>query len=331
MSNTPIDFVVPWVDSSDPLWQESFAMHSKDAGLNTDFTAKRYRDWELFKYWFRGVEKNAPWVNKVHLITNGQHPDWLNLDHPKLNLINHEDYIPSEYLPVFSANPIELNIHRIKGLAEHFVYFNDDMFIKAAIKKEQFFKKGLPRDASVMNILDGKGISKIIINSVGILNEHFDKKQSVNSKPLNWFNLKYGKQVFRSALLLPWTQFSGFYDYHLPNPFLKSTFEEVWGCESDKLSATTARKFRHDLDINQYLFRYWQLAKNNFIPIAKHKLGDFYMVGDIPLDTIINSIKSSEKPLICLNDHDPEDLEHTIQELKKAFDTVFPEKSSFEL
>lgn len=331
MKNFPIDFVVLWVDSSDLSWQKDFEKYSKEAGLNTDFSAKRYRDWKLFKYWFRGIDQYAPWVNKVHLITNGQYPKWLNIDHPKLNLVSHKDYIDKKYLPVFSSHPIELNIHRIKDLAEHFVYFNDDIFIKAPVKREQFFKRGLPCDSSIMNILDGKGISNIIANGVAIVNEHFNKKDSLKHKPLNWFNPKYGKQVIRSLLLMPWTQFSGFYDYHLPNAYLKSTLAEVWEKEYEKLSETTARKFRSSLDVNQYVFRYWQLAKNNFIPIAKQELGDFYMVGDIPLDTIINSITSSEKPLVCLNDHDPENLEHTIQELKKAFDTVFPEKSSFEL
>lgn len=331
MSDYPIDFVVPWVDSSDLVWKKDFEKYSKEAGLNIDLSEKRYRDWDLFKYWFRGVEKYAPWVNRIHLITNGQNPKWLDLDHPKLNLVHHKDYIPEEHLPVFSSHPIELNIHRIESLTEHFVYFNDDIFIKAPVNREQFFKQNLPCDSSVMNILDGKGISNIVANGVAIVNEHYDKRESLKQKPLNWFNPKYGKQVLRSILLMPWTQFSGFYDYHLPNAYLKSTLEEVWAHESEKLSSTTARKFRSSLDVSQYVFRYWQLAKNNFIPIAKQELGDIYMVGEMPLDKIIKGIKSSKKPLICLNDHDPEDLDHTIQQIKRAFDTVLSEKSSFEL
>jgi len=331
MKNYPIDFVVPWVDSNDPSWQKNFKKYSEEAGLNTDFSEKRYRDWDLFKYWFRGVENYAPWVNKIHLITNGQFPEWLKLEHPKLNFVCHEDYIPSEHLPIFSSHPIELNMHRIDGLAEQFVYFNDDMFIKAPISREMFFKNHLPCDSSVMHILDGKGISNIMANGVAIVNEHFDKRDSLKYKPSNWVSPKYGKQVIRSLLLMPWTQFSGFYDYHLPNAYLKSTLEEVWANESEKLSDTTARKFRSSLDVSQYVFRYWQLAKNNFIPIGKHKIGDFYMVGVVPLDEIIKSIKSPEKPIVCLNDHDPQNFEHTVQTIKNAFDEIFPEKSSFEL
>lgn len=331
MSNPSIDFVVPWLDSTDPEWQKDFQEHQSKSGKYEDATDKRYRDWELFKYWFRGVDKYTPWVNKVHLITNGQYPKWLNVEHPKLNLVRHEDYMDSDDLPVFSSHPIELNMHRIKGLSEHFVYFNDDMFIKAPIKKSQFFKNGLPRDSSVLNVSNGTGIAKIIINNISIINEHFNKKEVVRLKPLNWFNPKYGKQIFRSILLSPWTKFTGFYDYHLPNAYLRSTLEEVWEKEFEKLKETSARKFRHDLDVNQYLFRYWQLSSNNFLPIAKHNLGDFYMVGKDSLSIITNSIESSKKPIICLNDHDPENLEDVIKVLKDSFEKKFPNKSSFEI
>lgn len=330
MYNYPIDFVVPWVDSSDPVWKEQFLQHRKDAGIYTDISENRYRDWDLFKYWFRGVEKYAPWINKVHLITNGQHPEWLNLDHPKLNLVHHKDYMPAEFLPTFSSHPIELNIHRIEGLSEHFVYFNDDIFIKAATSKEMFFKNGLPCDSGVMQALSGTGFSKILMNGIAITNKNFSKTNTLRKYPLKWFNPKYGKQVFRSFLLIPWKQFTGFYDYHLPNAYLKSTFQEVWQNEYATLTETSLRKFRHDLDVNQYVFRYWQLADNKFTAISKYKLGDTCLVGVDPLNLALDYINSNKKPLVCLNDHDPKDLEIIIEELKKAFDCKFPSKSSFE-
>ena len=80
------------------------------------------------QYWFRGVGKFAPWVNRIHFITYGHLPPWLNVDHPKINIVRHTDYIPKKYLPTFNSHVIELNIHRIEGLANCFVYFNDDTF-----------------------------------------------------------------------------------------------------------------------------------------------------------------------------------------------------------
>lgn len=116
-----MDFVQLWVDSNDTEWQAEFKLYA--AINNGDKRDVRYRDWENLKYWFRGIEKFAPWVERVHLVTCGHYPDWLNLNCPKLNFVRHSDFIPSSWLPTFNVNTIELNLHRIKGLAEDFVFF----------------------------------------------------------------------------------------------------------------------------------------------------------------------------------------------------------------
>ena len=123
-----IDFVMIWVDGGDIEWRKE---KNKYAGLPDDEINGeiRFRDWDNLKYWFRGVEKFAPWVNNVYFVTCGHYPKWLNLDCPKLKFVKHEDYIPKEYLPTFSANPIEINLHRIEGLSEKFVYFNDWRYV----------------------------------------------------------------------------------------------------------------------------------------------------------------------------------------------------------
>ena len=68
------------------------------------------------------MEQYAPWVNKVYLVTNGTFPEWVNAECPKLVLVRHEDYIPEKFLPTFSSHTIELNMDKIPGLSEHFVY-----------------------------------------------------------------------------------------------------------------------------------------------------------------------------------------------------------------
>jgi len=331
MQNYPIDFVVPWLDSTDPEWQKSLKKYKSNSGIYEDATDKRYRDWGLFRYWFRGVEKYAPWVNKVHLITCGHYPEWLDLDHPKLNFVRHEDYIPKEFLPVFNVNPIEINLHRIESLSEHFVYFNDDIFMKAPLDKSWFFKDGLPCDSGVMSALSGSGFTRMVMNSNVIANKYKVKREVLKQKPLKWFNLKYKKQLIFNILLLPWGEFTGFYDYHLANAYLKSTFTEVWEKEEELLLNTSARKFRHDLDLNQAVFRNWQLVNNNFHPVNKHLLGDFCLVGKTPFNEVLSKLNSSKKPIICLNDHDPENLDYVIEQLVSSFEKIFPNKSSFEI
>lgn len=92
-----IDFVLPWVDGSDKDW---IALKNKyKAAVNGELSHDpeanadcRYRDYGLLKYWFRGVERFAPWVNRVFFVTCGQKPDWLDESNPKLRLVNHTDY-----------------------------------------------------------------------------------------------------------------------------------------------------------------------------------------------------------------------------------------------
>ena len=113
----------------------------------------RFREMNIFRYWFRAVERYAPWVNKVFLVTNGKFPDWINPDNPKLVLVKHEDYIPEEYLPTFNSCTIELHLHRIKDLSEHFVYFNDDIMLNGLVSPDYFFKNELPCDLLIRNLL----------------------------------------------------------------------------------------------------------------------------------------------------------------------------------
>ena len=180
-----MDFVLIWVDGGDEEWLKEKAKYS---GTPVDNAAARFRDWGLLKYWFRGVEQFAPWVDKIHFVTCGHTPAWLNLDHPKINFVRHSDYIPTKYLPTFNSHTIELNLHRIKDLSEEFVYFNDDMFLVAPAKPTDFFRNGLPCDEASMQFLLPKryNISKSIDgHNMGVLNRNFSKKKSVRSA-LTW-------------------------------------------------------------------------------------------------------------------------------------------------
>lgn len=74
LNNTEgIDFVITWVDGSDPAWQQEKRKTLEACGLKSaaDDRKERYRDWDNLQYWFRGVEQLAPWVRKVHFVTWG--------------------------------------------------------------------------------------------------------------------------------------------------------------------------------------------------------------------------------------------------------------------
>ena len=325
-----IDLVVPWVDGNDPQWQKDKA---EALGQEGDQRVIRYRDWGWMKYWFRAVEKNMPWIRKVHFITYGHLPEGIKTDHPKLHIVNHKDYIPAEYLPTFNADVIEMNIFRIEGLAEHFIYANDDTFFLRPLKPELFFRKGLPADAAIHNVFQFHSrdlIFSLITNDLLILNEEFSKREVMKKHPGKWFHPSYGFSVFKNLYLAPITYFTGFMDPHLPNCFLKSTFEEAYAKYPERFETTFSHKLRNRDDVNQWLCRYWQFATGKFVP--RHPIsGAFLSIGKDD-EKICSILQRRAKPMVCLSDDDVNvDFEKEKQLLTPYFERIFPEKSSFEI
>lgn len=333
MEKEIIDFVIIWVDGNDPEWRKEKEKYEPNT-QDVDSRNIRYRDWDNLQYWFRGVEKFAPWVNKIHFVTWGHLPKWLNTSHPKLNIVKHSDYIPEEYLPTFSANPIEDNLFRIKDLAENFVFFNDDMFLIRPVKQKDFFYKGLPCDAALLNANISHRENKNHIESANmdIINDYFDKNTVIKQNFFKWFNIKYGTDIIRTICLLPWKQFPGILNQHLPNSYKKSTFEEVWQKEFKVLDETSKHKFRYALDVNQWLFQDWQIASGNFHPRSS-KIGRTYALCDDEEYNakVYEKIRKQKYKMICVNDMVQEkDFEEVKKELQNTLDQLLPDKSSFE-
>ena len=330
-----IDFVITWVDGGDPEWikEKNSYLGVETTSDAIDASASRYRDWGTLKYLFRGIEKYAPWVHRVYLITNGQCPDWLNLDNEKVRLVSHSEYMPEEYLPTFSSHPIELNLHRIEGLSEQFVLFNDDTFITDYVQPEDFFNDGLPCDSAVISPIiagDESNFAHILINNIRLINMNFDKKKTIKKNFTKFFNPKYGKDVLRTAFMQPWKEFVGFFNPHLPNSFLKSTYREVWEKCYEEMNSTSLRKFRnHFFDVNPWLIRYWQLAGGRFVP-RKTSFGKRFDYGKDD-KALYKALINHRYKLVCLNDGTRDfDIDKAIKRTRAAFNRILSEKSSFE-
>lgn len=330
-TNNEIDIILTWVDGNDPTWRaryEKYAPIVKDG----DKRVIRFRDWELLHYWFRSIETFAPWVRKIHFITSGEKPEWLNTDHPKLNWVKHEDFIPEEYLPTFNINTIETNFHRIKDLAEQFIFFNDDMFLTNNVTPDFFFKNGLPCDFAVLDPIFPEAYPEIYVNAILILNRHFDKKKVMKQHWKKWYNIKYGKYLPKTILLSPWIKFPGMLGAHLPQPFKKATYIEVWEAEPEILHQTGLAKFRSHTNVNQWLFKFWNLAKGEFIPSRILQTGQSYDILDETIDEICSVISNRTHKQICINDMvEIEDFEQFKSRIQEAFEKNLPTKSSFEL
>lgn len=331
-----IDFVIAWVDGSDENWRKEKESCKADLKVTrqTDSSENRYRDWDNLQYWFRAVERYAPWVNKIYFVTWGHIPSWLNVSHPKLVLVNHADYIPKQYLPTFSANPIELNLHRIIGLSEQFVYFNDDMFLTKPVQPEDFFVDGLPKDccieSAVMQDDYENPFAHILLNSCALINMNFNKRVVVKKQWKKWFSPVYGMAVLRNFLMYPYRQFSSFKFFHIPSAFLKSSFQEMWKLEPEILDEVCHNKFRSSFDVNQYMMKYYQFVTGKFVPQSP-KAGKFFIPGRDADSDIIDAIQHRKYQMICINDDGREkNFEEIKAKIIDSFQMVFPEKSDFE-
>lgn len=325
-----IDFVIIWVDNTDPQWQAE-RMKYTDEDTSTLYMNKndcRYRDWGTLKYWFRSVEQYAPWVRKIHFVTCGHYPDWLNLEQPKLHFVKHSDFIPSEYLPTFSSVPIELNLHRIEGLAEKFVYFNDDVFVVASVEPTDFFLKGLPRDVAIRKFPNIYDIGHIELNCINIINKEFSFSHQFKSNLFKWMNYRYGIRCLQNLFFLPYGDFTGVFNAHVANAYNKMTFTEVWAKYGNKLHQTCQHRFRTQMDVSQWVFKYWQLVSGSFYPqwINYSKFIEIYNTEEIR-----KVLKQKKTKQICLNDCESiNDIKLLKDKIIGIFQEVFPEKSSYE-
>lgn len=325
----PIDIVIPWVDGNDLEWQKRKKNYSGD--MTSGDNVHRFRDMNNLQYIFRGIEQYASWVNNVYFITEGHLPEWLNTNYEKLKIIKHEEYIPSEYLPTFSSHVIELNLHRIEGLSEHFIYFNDDTYLINETNREDFFYKGKPCDEALLNVHCYETKFMQILTpfiNVGVINKYFNMKETMKQSRRIWYSPRYGIQVLRNIYLLPCPRFPGFRMNHLPTSFLKSYFEKVWSLEEEILVTTCNNRFRNKLDVNQWLIKLFQIMEGNIEP-RSGKIGINAKIDDV---NICDHIKGNKYKMICINDIDvdEEKFENYVNTINKELHTKLGKKSNYE-
>lgn len=294
----------------------------------------RFRDWGLMRYWFRGVCASMPWVRKIHFVTYGHVPDWLNTAHPKLRVVRHSDFMPPEALPTFNSCAIEMCLDRIPDLAENFIYFNDDMFVLAPLAESDFFEDGLPRDFAAFDIVRfaPDAIGELVAQNIKWVNAFFPAKE-VYSR--NFKKLVSARNGIKCAIknFLAMKMFRGaipnFYNPHLPAALMKRTFAEVREKCGEIVAETTACRLREDWNVSHWLVRNWQLAKGDYVP--RRFLGKYWQADGANTDEICRCVATRGVPMVCINDS-PQlcDSEPAAAKLRDAFEAVFPEKCEFE-
>lgn len=328
-----IDFVITWVDMNDPQWQTEFSKYSHHYDKSENGVSKaRFRDNGLLRYWFRGVEKFAPWVRKIHFVTCGQKPEWLDEKNPKINLVNHKDFIPLQFLPTFNSVVIERYMHEIPGLSEHFVYFNDDFFIINNVSQERFFKNGLPCDIAVMDYNPSWSQWYVTIkNNIRLINQHFDKKEVMARWHDKWFAQCYGSKMRWNHILKYYNKFITLAVPHNAQPYLKSTFEDVWSAVGNELTATSSNRFRKSTDYTPELFRTWQICQGNFEPYNTYRDTKMFPLM-LRFRQAVEAITNQSYSLICLNDNAHiRNYDRVMDGICAAFQQILPARSSFEI
>lgn len=326
----PIDVVITWVDESDKKWYEK---KNKFLGkIKGDSSEARYRDYGTLKYVFRSIEKNAPWINKIFFVTDHQTPTWLETDSSKLVLVNHEDFIDKKCLPTFNSNVIDLFFDQIPNLSEHFIYFNDDMFLNKKTKATDFFDhKGNPRDTLGLNIIMPiEDFDHIHANNMELVNKQFQKFSVIKRFPLKFFNIQNFEWNLLTLLQLPWPRFSRFYDSHVPLSYRKSAITTVLNDFPQIREKTMNNRFRSKNDYSLWIVRYFQMMAGKFTPRSAH-FGKRYGLKEVK--KIIQDLTKEKHALICINDsQDLADDEYTVSTaaINAAFKEKFEKKCSFE-
>ena len=333
-SNDKIDLVILWVDGSDPNWlkeKNKYSLKKEDISNQIN----RYRDWGLLKYWFRGVEKYAPWVNKIHFVTWGHLPEWLDTNNPKINIVKHEDIIPKEYLPTFNSNVIQFYLNRIEGLSDRFIMFDDDQFIINKVSPKDFYDGNRICDNYIESVFHisilGDVYPHSLLNNIQCINKYYNKKAFYKKNFLKIYSPKNGiKLNFKTLLTSGYNNFIGIYSHHICQAYTKKHYELFWKYCEKELKECSNNKFRNYNDLTTFLVRYIALVEGDFVPRSINFGKRFELSENNQI--IISNIINQKYKVICMNDSNLTiDINKTKQELIEAFNKILPEKSSYEI
>ncbi len=279
--------------------------------------------------WKRGDEPYYPINDEKNnaMFAKYQEEAEKNVEHPKLRWITHKEFMPEEYLPTYNSAAIELNLHRIEGLSENYLYFNDDVYLIRDSQPSDFYKNGQPKLFAVYDALvPWSAYTNTYYKNVELIYCHFPNKKALKSSPWKFFNYRYGHLVLKNLLLLPWGP-TGYVNNHLATPMKKSTLANLWQIEGETLDRTSRNKIRnYEVDVNQYICQYWHIESNQFYPISKN-FGETINLHQI--DRLESIFKDKHKKLLCVND-EVDFKEENIIRFKEILQERYPEKSAFE-
>ena len=291
----------------------------------------------MMQYWFRAIETYAPWIRKVHFVTWGHLPKFLNPEYEKIHIVTHRDIIPEDALPTYNSGGIEMNIYKIEDLAEHFIFFNDDIFLTRPCSPDDFFdvKTGFPRVKAIEMPLRFVGIhpwQTVVSNDMGCINSVLKKHDApfrIGKNISRCYSLKENIRNVISRFAFP-EYFLGYKNYHGPIPLLKSTGIRLSHELAGPFHDTIYHRFRQDTDINNWMVHWYQAASGDFSPKKTNNI--YFSATSSNAAAIAKIIRERSEESICINDGDDlENWEEIAKTIREAFSEALPAKSGYEL
>lgn len=308
-----IDLVYLWVDGNDIEWKKQKNEWAERCGLpvdDIDNAECRYIDNEELRYSLRSVAKNAPWINKIFIVTNVQVPQWLNTSHPKIEIITHEQIMPKDALPTFNSEAIEACIANIPGLSEYFLYANDDFFIGKPVQSNFFYDN------------DGKPKYYMTIQNwtpEQIKTMHF---RNTVTTAINLMRDKKGRD------------FSNYSISHNIVPHRKSYYQACAKEFKKEFDYVTHCQFRTENTVQRIITEFYTMTALDITPTvveihAKRKPTPLAYVDLETINQMLCRLKVNSPTLFCINDNE-KTLEQNRSCLKSFLAALFPIKQKWE-
>ncbi|MFF4878880.1 stealth family protein [Micromonospora sp. NPDC000668] len=300
----PIDAVYTWVDGSDPEWlkRKMAALGTPDGPLHAiAANTSRYHNRDELRYSMRSLHSFAPWLRRIFLITDSQLPSWLDPNQPMVTVVSHAElFADLGGRSSFNSHAIESRLHRIDGLAEHFLYLNDDVFLGRPLLPTHFFH--------------ANGIAKFFLSRAQFgLGEAKPSDPPVNAAGKN--NRRHIQRQFGVTITQKMK--------HTPFALRRSIMQQIEGMLSTDVLATARHRFRHhgDLSIPSSLHQYWAYLIGQAVPADIE-----YEYADLGHPStparLAELLARRHREVFCLNDTDSDS--RAIEEQEKMLADFLP-------
>ena len=296
-----VDIIIPWVNGSDPIWYNRMMKDAKknDYPMRQSYSQERYEQHDEIKWALRSIERFAPWVNMIHIVTDNQYPDYIKHDHPKIHWVNHDTLFYYGFHS-YSSDSILFSLINIPNISRRFIYMDDDFIFLNHISISDFFDESFrTKTYYSSDTMDIKGSMCFLANSPS---QYFHSRLLAFQKINSIINL---------------TQ--EIYDPHLPVPMDMSLLKQL---ESQiDISSFQYEQFRQcDAYHFESMYIQYSYGLNRSILLNDSDGKAFFNLYEMKL--LYNGDQLPK--LVCVNTYNP-------IYFNQFLPSIFPEKSTFEL